>query len=60
MSNFEPNTVFKRYGHTYQVDCLNDGKVRFHNVTDVYDIGQLSLEHLENQYKEGIIYLKVD
>ena len=49
MIKFSPNVVFRCFGITYVVDCINGGMVRFHNLDDVYDVGELPVSTLNDR-----------
>lgn len=53
MNVLQPNSRFHLFRQTYQVDCINGSKVRFHNEDDVYDVWELSSNWLQQKQREG-------
>jgi hypothetical protein len=60
MNALPPNTRFSLFGGTYQIDYNDAGNVRFHNVSDIYDVWQLSENWLQKKLNSGRLKVMLD
>lgn len=60
MNSLTPNTRFLLYGATFKIDFVADGKVRFHNTDDVYDVWQLEEGWLLDKLRTGRLKIVLD